>query len=166
MHIKIQFFTFSFDPAEAHTYQIYGVCAAEVEVDILTGNHQISRVDLLEDTGDSLSPEIDIGQVEGAFVMGMGYYTSEEVILSDKGEILTNRTWNYKPPGAKDIPVDFRVTFPKNNPNPLGILKSKATAEPPFCLSCCVPLAIRNAVASARTDAGGKPWYTFGKKCN
>lgn len=55
----------------------------------------------------------------------MGYYTSEEMIFDDEGKLLTSRTWNYKPPGAKDIPVNFRIKFPENNPNPLGILKSK-----------------------------------------
>lgn len=94
-------------------------------MDLLTGLYHIIRADIIEDTGDSMSPEIDIGQVEGAFIMGMGYWTSEQIVFNSEGELLTNRTWNYKPPGAKDIPIDFRVKFPKNNPNPLQILHAK-----------------------------------------
>ncbi|KAF2887301.1 hypothetical protein ILUMI_18872 [Ignelater luminosus] len=142
-------------------YMIYGATCAEVEIDILTGVYNITRVDLLEDTGNSMSPEVDIGQVEGAFVMGIGYWTSEQIIFNEKGELLTNRTWNYKPPGAKDIPIDFRVKFPKNNPNSAGILQSKATAEPPLCMSVVVAYAIRNAIAAARTEANANEnkWY-------
>ncbi|KAJ8949770.1 hypothetical protein NQ318_018999 [Aromia moschata] len=154
---------YSEDEPGIQEYLIYGVCATEVKVDILTGQLQILRVDIIEDVGNSMSPLIDIGQVEGAFVMGIGYYTTEEIIFSDEGEILTNRTWNYKVPGAKDIPIDFRISFPQNNPNPVGVLKSKAIAEPPICLSCAIPLAIRNALASARTESDpSKPkWYPF-----
>ena len=117
-------------PKDLTDYYIYGVGACEVEVDVLTGNHQVLRVDLLEDVGNSMSPEVDIGQVEGAFIMGMGYWTSEQIVYTEEGEILTNRTWTYKPPGAKDIPIDFRVKFPKNNPNPVGVLKSKGLYIP------------------------------------
>lgn len=106
-------------------YVIYGVCGTEVILDVLTGNHQITRVDILEDTGNSLSPLIDIGQVEGAFIMGQGYYTSEEIVMSEEGELLTNRTWNYKPPGFKDIPIEFNVKFPEKGENSLGVLNSK-----------------------------------------
>ena len=94
-------------------------------MDILTGQHIVSRVDLLEDVGQSMSPLVDIGQIEGAFIMGLGYYTTEEIIHNYEGKILTDRTWNYRPPGAKDIPVDFRVRLKKNNPNPAGVLHSK-----------------------------------------
>lgn len=125
----------------------------------MTGTHQVKRVDLLEDVGDSISPAIDIGQIEGAYVMGQGYWTTEEIKLSNEGEILTNNTWTYKPPGAKDIPIDFRVKFSKYNPNPVGILKAKAVAEPPITMSCSLPLAIRHAVASARNDANKEMWY-------
>ncbi|KAJ8955360.1 hypothetical protein NQ318_003457 [Aromia moschata] len=150
------------DP-ELKLYDIYGVCASEIELDVLTGQHQVLRVDLLEDVGDSMSPEIDIGQVEGAFIMGQGYFTSEQIVTGEEGEVLTNRTWNYKPPGAKDIPINFHVKFPRNNPNPVGVLKSKAVGEPPFCLSVSIPLAIRQAVASVReeVDKNASKWYPF-----
>lgn len=112
-------------PNPPPNYTIYGVCVSEVMLDVLTGNYIATRVDILEDVGNSISPSIDIGQVEGAFVMGMGLWMTEHVTFDDDGKILTNRSWNYKIPGAKDIPVDFRVYFPKNNPNPTGVLKSK-----------------------------------------
>ncbi|XP_039304251.1 xanthine dehydrogenase isoform X1 [Solenopsis invicta] len=148
-------------------YSIYGVTIAEVEIDVLTGQHIIRRVDLMEDTGVSLSPEIDIGQVEGAFVMGIGYWTSEDLVYDPKTGMLTNdRTWNYKPPGAKDIPEDFRVSFRRNAPNPLGVLRSKTTGEPPICMSCVIPIAIRNALNSARAEAGNTDeWYQLDGPC-
>lgn len=142
-------------------YNIYGICVTEVEVDMLTGQQQILRVDLLEDVGQSISPCVDIGQVEGAFVMGLGYWLTEKLIYDDNtGACLTNRTWNYTPPGAKDIPIDFRVYFRRNAPNPSGVLRSKATGEPPLCLSVSAVLAIQNALISARHDANGKnEWF-------
>lgn len=142
-------------------YLVYAACAAEVEVDILTGQHQVLRFDVIEDVGDSMNPLIDIGQLEGAIIMGIGYYTTEAFVNDEQGQILTNRTWNYYVPGPKDIPIEFRIKFPSNNPNPVGVLHSKAIAEPPLCLTFAVPLAIRNAVSSARIDADiSKPkWY-------
>ncbi|XP_011061244.1 PREDICTED: xanthine dehydrogenase/oxidase-like isoform X2 [Acromyrmex echinatior] len=142
-------------------YNIYGATIAEVEIDLLTGQHIIRRVDLMEDVGVSLNPEIDVGQVEGAFVMGIGYWTSEELVYDSKTGVLTNdRTWNYKPPGIKDIPEDFRVSFRRNAPNPFGVLRSKATGEPPLCMAFVIPIAIRNALNSARAEVGNKDvWY-------
>ncbi|KAJ8687934.1 hypothetical protein QAD02_023729 [Eretmocerus hayati] len=154
-------FMFQPDQEDIKPYDIYGVTVAEVEIDVLTGQHLIRRVDIVEDTGVSLNPSIDIGQIEGAFVMGIGMWTSEDLIYDPETGVLTNnRTWNYKVPGAKDIPMDFRVTLNQNMPNPLGILRSKAVAEPPLCMACSIPIAIRHALNSARADAGNKDlWY-------
>lgn len=108
---------------------------------------------------------IDIGQIEGAYINGIGYYTTEKIVFDEEGQLLTDNTWTYLPPGAKDIPVDFRVKIPKNNPNPLEILKTKAVGEPPLCLAVSVALALRNAIASARKDAGSQDlWFPIGKK--
>ncbi|XP_063894594.1 xanthine dehydrogenase [Helicoverpa armigera] len=148
-------------------YDVYGVCALEVEVDILTGNHDVLRVDLLEDTGRSLSPKIDIAQIEGAFVMGLGYWTSEKIVYDpENGKLLTDRTWTYKPPGIKDIPADFRVYFRRNSKNPLGVLQSKATGEPALCLASVITHALREAVRSARLDAGFEDlWFDIQNPC-
>ncbi|XP_018363392.1 PREDICTED: xanthine dehydrogenase/oxidase-like [Trachymyrmex cornetzi] len=152
---------------EMKPYIIYGVTTAEVEIDVLTGEHIIRRVDLMEDAGISLNPEIDVGQVEGAFVMGTGFWTSEDLVYDPKTGVLTNdRTWNYKPPGAKDIPEDFRVYLRKNSVNPFGMFGSKATGESPLCMSCVIPIVIRKALNSARADAGNTDeWYRMDGPC-
>ncbi|KAL0109816.1 hypothetical protein PUN28_013467 [Cardiocondyla obscurior] len=149
------------------SYGIYGVTIAEVEIDVLTGQHVIRRVDIMEDTGISLNPEIDIGQAEGGFVMGTGYWTSEDVVYDpETGKLTNDRTWNYKPPGAKDIPEDFRISLRKNSANTFGVLRSKAIGEPPHCMSCVIPIAIRNALNSARAETENtEEWYRLDGPC-
>nr|CAD7412242.1 unnamed protein product [Timema poppensis] len=144
-------------------YIVYGVALCEVMVDILTGQYLIVRVDLIEDAGKSLSPEIDIGQVEGAFIMGLGLWTFEDIIFDPvTGQTLTNRTWNYYVPGPEDIPMDFRVELQKNVSNPLGVLRSKATGEPALCMGAVVYFALMNAINDARKDAGAsEDWYAM-----
>ncbi|XP_052748813.1 uncharacterized protein LOC113513041 [Galleria mellonella] len=138
-------------------YDVYGVCAIEVELDVLTGTHVVKRVDLLEDAGISLSPDIDVGQIEGAFIMGLGLWTTEQLVYDQKtGRLLTDRTWTYHPPGAKDIPVDFRITLQPNAPNPAGVLRSKATGEPALTLAVGVTFALHDAILDARKEFGYK----------
>ncbi|KAL5273913.1 hypothetical protein ACFFRR_000587 [Megaselia abdita] len=143
-----------FIPPDIPRYKVYGCACSEVEYDVLTGSATISRVDIIEDTGESLSPLIDIGQIEGAFVMGLGYWFLENLIYDRQtGRIITNRTWNYKVPGAKDIPVDFRVELVQLRPSE-GFLRAKATGEPATCLAISAYFAARNAIAAAREDLG------------
>ncbi|KAH8382926.1 hypothetical protein KR009_005851 [Drosophila setifemur] len=150
---------------DMQNYHVYGLALTEIELDVLTGNSQITRVDILEDAGESLSPNIDVGQIEGAFVMCLGYWLSEQLVYDRKsGRLLTNRTWTYKPPGAKDIPIDFRIELiQKPNPNGAGFMRSKATGEPPCCLAVSVVFALQQALQSARKDAGlPREWVRLG----
>ncbi|XP_050550158.1 uncharacterized protein LOC118267673 [Spodoptera frugiperda] len=160
--------TFNLSEGDAKPYDVYAVGVLEVEVDILTGNHDIIRVDILEDTGRSLSPEIDVAQIEGAFVMALGYWTSEKVVYDETtGKLLTDRTWTYKIPGIKDIPADMRIYFRRNANNEFGVLQSKATGEPAFCLGVVFLLAIQEALQSAHQDAGHDPrWIDIGTPYN
>ncbi|XP_055537446.1 uncharacterized protein LOC129725515 isoform X2 [Wyeomyia smithii] len=142
-------------PTDLEAYTVWGLTCAEVEVDILTGNVQVTRVEILEDVGQSMSPGIDIGQVEGSFIMGLGYYLTEVLVYDfSSGALVNNRSWNYKVPGVKDIPIDFRVQFLRNSSNPHGVLRSKTVGEPAFCMTPVLTYALRYALRSARKDAG------------
>uniref|UniRef100_A0A1Q3FR94 Putative xanthine dehydrogenase n=1 Tax=Culex tarsalis TaxID=7177 RepID=A0A1Q3FR94_CULTA len=154
---------YQYKAGDIQNYLVYGLSCAEVEVDVLTGNVLVRRVDILEDTGESINPTIDVGQIEGAFVMGIGLYFTENLIYSDdNGQLLTNRTWNYHLPGAKDIPVDFRVKLLHNTFNQNFVLRSKTTGEPALNMTISLLFALRNALNSARKDAGlSDDWYTI-----
>jgi xanthine dehydrogenase molybdopterin-binding subunit B len=92
-------------------YDTYGVAICQEWVDVLTGEVQIERVDLLMDVGASMNPAVDIGQTEGGWVHGLGMYLTEFIQYDTTGKILTTGTWEYKPLSAADIPIDFRVTL-------------------------------------------------------
>lgn len=96
--------------------------------------------------------------------MGIGYWLTEKLIYDGQtGELLTNRTWTYKVPGAKDIPIDFRIKFLQNVNNE-GVFGSKATGEPAFTLACSVVFALRHAIDSVRSDNGtAQKWYRLGR---
>jgi xanthine dehydrogenase molybdopterin binding subunit len=129
-------------------YYAFGMACTEVLVDILTGHHAILRTDILHDVGDSLNPLIDIGQVEGGYIQGNGWVTTEEIKWDDKGNLLTHSPDTYKIPTVRDIPKDFRVQLLQNVPNPNTIRKSKAVAEPPFMLALSTWLAIKDAISA------------------
>lgn len=110
----------------------------------------------------SLNAEIDIGQAEGAFVMGMGFWLHEKAKYDeDSGKCLTNGTWEYKPPTSRDIPIDFRIAFLKDSVNPNGVLGSKCVGEPPLCLSPSVAFAVKRAVEAARAEIGKDQFFPF-----
>jgi len=130
-------------------YFAYGAACSEVIVDTLTGEYKMLRSDILHDVGASLNPAIDIGQVEGAFVQGMGWLTMEELVWNGKGKLMTNGPASYKIPAIADMPLDLRVNLVENRKNPEDtVFHSKAVGEPPFMLGIAVWCAIKDAVAS------------------
>ena len=130
-------------------YFAYGAACCEVIVDTLTGEYKMLRTDILHDVGASLNPAIDIGQVEGAFVQGMGWLTMEELVWNGKGKLMTNGPASYKIPAIADMPLDLRVNLVENRKNPEDtVFHSKAVGEPPFMLGIAVWCAIKDAVAS------------------
>ncbi|RJG09771.1 xanthine dehydrogenase molybdopterin binding subunit [Pseudomonas cavernicola] len=130
-------------------YYAYGAACAEVLVDTLTGEYKMLRTDILHDVGASLNPAIDTGQVEGAFVQGMGWLTMEELVWNAKGKLMTNGPASYKIPAVADMPLDLRVKLVENRKNPEDtVFHSKAVGEPPFMLGIAAWCAIKDAVAS------------------
>ncbi|WP_313348701.1 molybdopterin cofactor-binding domain-containing protein, partial [Paracoccus sp. (in: a-proteobacteria)] len=130
-------------------YFAYGAACAEVSVDTLTGEYVIERADVLHDVGRSLNPAIDKGQVEGAFVQGTGWLTSEELWWDDKGRLRTHAPSTYKIPLASDRPRIFNVQLADWSVNrEASIKRSKAVGEPPFMLGISVFQALNMAVAS------------------
>ncbi|NHO18379.1 xanthine dehydrogenase molybdopterin binding subunit [Acetobacter oeni] len=130
-------------------YFAYGAACSEVAVDTLTGEMQIERVDILHDAGQSLNPAIDIGQVEGAFVQGAGWLTTEELVWDAAGRLRTHAPSTYKIPGCSDRPRIFNVRLLENAPNREdSIFRSKAVGEPPFVHGLSVLHAISDALAS------------------
>ncbi|WP_426338361.1 xanthine dehydrogenase molybdopterin binding subunit [Pseudoduganella sp. S-14] len=129
-------------------YYAYGASVSEVIVDTLTGEWKLLKADCLYDAGNSLNPAIDVGQVEGAFMQGMGWLTTEELWWNQQGKLMTHAPSTYKIPAVSDCPEDFNVRLFKNR-NPFdSIHRSKAVGEPPLLLPFSVLLAIRDAVAS------------------
>jgi xanthine dehydrogenase large subunit len=130
------------------SYFAYGAAVAEVVVDTLTGEWKLLRADALYDAGRSLNPAIDIGQVEGAFVQGMGWLTTEELWWNAGGKLMTHAPSTYKIPGVSDCPEDLRVRLFDNGNVADSIHRSKAVGEPPLLLPFSVFFAIRDAVSS------------------
>ncbi|XP_069624485.1 xanthine dehydrogenase/oxidase isoform X2 [Ranitomeya imitator] len=135
-------------------YFSYGVACSEVEIDCLTGDHKNLRTDIVMDVGMSLNPAIDIGQIEGAFVQGLGLFTLEELKYSPDGNLYTRGPGMYKIPAFGDIPDEFNVSLLRDCPNSKAIYSSKAIGEPPLFLSASIFYAIKDAIMSARAESG------------
>lgn len=129
-------------------YFAYGAAVTEVVIDTLTGENRILRADLLHDTGASLNPALDIGQIEGAYVQGAGWLTMEELVWDDKGALRTHAPSTYKIPACSDRPPVFNVSLwdQPNRENSVG--RSKAVGEPPFMLGISAFMALSDAVAA------------------
>ena len=144
-------------------YFAYGAAVTEVVVDTLTGENRTLRVDILHDCGDSLNPAVDIGQVEGGYVQGVGWLTTEELWWNERGELGTHAPSTYKIPTCSDLAPDFRVELMQSSPNREDtIYRSKAVGEPPLMLALSAFLALRDAIASEsdpapRLDAPATP---------
>jgi xanthine dehydrogenase large subunit len=130
-------------------YFAYGAAVSEVIVDTLTGENRILRADILHDCGESLNPAMDRGQVEGGYVQGAGWLTSEELQWNDRGELQTHAPSTYKIPTCSDLAPDFRVALLENAANREDtVYRSKAVGEPPLMLAISVFHAIRDAIAT------------------
>ena len=138
-------------------YFACGAAATEVEVDGFTGMMRILRVDILHDVGDSINPAINRGQIEGGFVQGMGWLTTEELIWDEEGRLLTHSPDTYKIPSVGDMPRCFNVSFLKNASQKGTIYGSKAVGEPPLMLAISLREAIRDAVAAFGCPGGQAP---------
>jgi len=143
---------------QPHRYYVYGAAVAEVLVDTLTGESKVTRVDILHDVGKSLNPALDYGQLEGGFIQGMGWMTTEELVWDGDGHLKTHAPSTYKIPTFSDRPDDFRMAFVDWSTNiDDSVFRSKAIGEPPLCLAICVLSAMSDAVANTvqRNDFKG-----------
>ena len=135
-------------------YFAYGAACTQVAIDTLTGESRVIKVDILHDVGRSINPGLDIGQIEGGFIQGMGWLTTEQLVWNDKGMLTTHAPSTYKIPTAGDVPRHFKVDLwpePNREDNVFG---SKAVGEPPFMLCLSVYEALRDAIAQARDSIG------------
>eukprot|EP01125_Pyxidicula_operculata_P021944 TRINITY_DN877_c0_g1_i1.p1 TRINITY_DN877_c0_g1~~TRINITY_DN877_c0_g1_i1.p1 ORF type:complete len:1295 (-),score=236.67 TRINITY_DN877_c0_g1_i1:47-3532(-) len=143
-------------------YYTNGAALSYVELDTLTGDFQTLESEIVMDIGKSISPSIDIGQIEGAFVQGVGYTTMEEVVYSKKnGAILTTGPGTYKIPSFKDIPIKMNVHLLRDTPCNVNIHSSKGIGEPPLTLGSSVYFALKNAIMNARSERGISRWFNL-----
>ncbi|KAM8904972.1 aldehyde oxidase 6 [Spinachia spinachia] len=137
-----------------YAYFTYGVCCCEVELDCLTGDYRALRTDIVADIGRSVNPSVDIGQIEGAFMQGLGLFTLEELKFSPSGLLYTRGPSQYKIPALCDVPLRFNVYLLPDSSNPHAIYSSKGIGEPVLFLGSAAFFAIKDAVAAARSESG------------
>ncbi len=138
-------------------YFAYGAACTEVAIDTLTGESRVLKVDILQDAGKSINPAIDIGQIEGGFVQGMGWLTTEQLVWNGQGVLSTHAPSTYKIPATGDIPEHFKVDFWHEANREDNVFGSKAVGEPPFMLAISVYEALRDAVGAASPASPSQP---------
>jgi xanthine dehydrogenase molybdopterin binding subunit len=153
---------FDREKGTGHPYHYYafGMAVTEITLDTLTGHFINERVDILHDVGDSINQRLDIGQIEGGYIQGVGWCTTEECKYDGKGNLLNHSPDTYKIPNVQDIPKDFRTRLLEKVPNANTIRNSKAVAEPPFMLAFSCWLAIKDAI-SAVADHNFEPDFSL-----
>ena len=146
----------------------YSAAIAEVEVDVLTGETTVLQADIVYDMGRSQNPAVDVGQVEGGFIQGIGYVMYEERVYQPgdtplpAGALNTTNTWNYKPPAVASLPLKMNVDlFPCRDNDSDPLLSSKEVGEPPLTLAATVFFAIKHAILAARKDQGDDHWFAL-----
>lgn len=140
----------------AFLYFTQGVAASEVELDAYTGEIKVLRTDILMDLGRPINHHLDVGQVAGGFIQGMGWVTTEALFYDAKGRLISHAPSTYKIPSVQDIPRDFRINLLHNEGNTRNIKGTKAAGEPPLLLCFSVWCAVRDAVRSYRKIKTGK----------
>nr|XP_008509605.1 PREDICTED: aldehyde oxidase 1-like [Equus przewalskii] len=146
----------NWETGEGHpfAYFVFGAACSEVEIDCLTGAHKNIRTDIVMDIGHSINPALDVGQIEGAFIQGMGLYTIEELKYSPQGVLFTRGPDQYKIPAVSDVPTELHVSFLPPSQNSNTLYSSKGLGEPGVFLGCSVFFAIHDAVRAARQERG------------
>ncbi|XP_053217062.1 aldehyde oxidase 4-like isoform X3 [Podarcis raffonei] len=150
----------------AFPYYVFGTSCSEVEIDCLTGDHKNIRTDIVMDACFSINPAVDIGQIEGGFMQGLGLYTMEEIYFSPEGQQYTLGPDTYKIPAVCDVPEQFRIYLLPNSRNPIAIYSSKGVGEAGVFQACSVFFAIRDAVAAARKERGLHRVFTMDSPLN
>jgi len=160
VHLQASAFTNPNPPnCGPYHYNSHIVACTEVELDVLTGEIQIIRSDILYDCGISMNPAIDVGQIEGGFVQGLGWHLTEDIVYEPDGTLLTNGTWEYKPPSSKDIPIQLNVKLLKNSTDENCVLSAKAVGEPPLTVSCVALFAVQHAISAARQNTNNSDYF-------
>uniref|UniRef100_A0A182KGR2 FAD-binding PCMH-type domain-containing protein n=1 Tax=Anopheles christyi TaxID=43041 RepID=A0A182KGR2_9DIPT len=147
-------YNFNTNSGNPFHYYTFGAACSEVEIDCLTGDHQVLRTDIVMDVGSSINPAIDIGQIEGGFMQGHGLFMLEEMIYSSAGEVYSRGPGTYKLPGFGNIPGELNVSLLTGAPNPRAVYSSKAIGEPPLFLASSVYFATKAAITAARLEEG------------
>jgi xanthine dehydrogenase large subunit len=135
------------------TYHVFGTAFIQVTIDCLRGTHVIDTVDVVHDYGESMNKEIDLGQTEGGIVQGIGWMTSEEVIYSEDGKLLSNALSTYKVPDLYAVPKEINITFLPNSTSKYGLFKSKAIGEPPLMYGIGVYFALLSAIKNFSSES-------------